>query len=69
VNFNAHMSVDQELVTCGVLCVEERCGKLGSEVAWRCEVVVVVVVMVMMTMKPSPNKCRVLWKHLVRLSP
>jgi hypothetical protein len=30
VNFDAHVSVDQELVTCGMLCVEEMCGKLGS---------------------------------------
>jgi hypothetical protein len=25
-----HMSVDQELATCGVLHVEEMCGELGS---------------------------------------
>jgi hypothetical protein len=24
------MSVDQELTTCGVLCVEKMCGELGS---------------------------------------
>jgi hypothetical protein len=24
------MSVDQELVMCGVLCMEETCGELGS---------------------------------------
>jgi hypothetical protein len=27
---HAYMSVDQELMTCGVLCVEEMCGELGS---------------------------------------
>jgi hypothetical protein len=26
----AYMSVDQELATCGVLCVEEMCGELGN---------------------------------------
>jgi hypothetical protein len=26
----AYVSVDQELTTCGVLCVEEMCGALGS---------------------------------------
>jgi hypothetical protein len=26
----AYMSVDQELAMCGVLCVEEMCGELGS---------------------------------------
>jgi hypothetical protein len=30
VNFDAYVSVDQELTTCGVLCVEEMCGALGS---------------------------------------
>jgi hypothetical protein len=30
VNFDAYVSVDQELATCGVLCVEEMCGELGS---------------------------------------
>jgi hypothetical protein len=30
VNFNASLSVDQELTTCGVLCVEEMFGELGS---------------------------------------
>jgi hypothetical protein len=30
VNFDAYVSVDQELVTCGVLYVEEMCGELGS---------------------------------------
>jgi hypothetical protein len=27
---HAYVSVDQELATCGVLCVEEMCGELGS---------------------------------------
>jgi hypothetical protein len=27
---HAYVSVAQELVTCGVLCVEETCGELGS---------------------------------------
>jgi hypothetical protein len=27
---NAYVSVDQELAMCGVLCVEEMCGELGS---------------------------------------
>jgi hypothetical protein len=27
---HAYVSVDQELATCGVLCVEETCGELGS---------------------------------------
>jgi hypothetical protein len=30
VNFDAYVSVDLELVTCGVLCVEEMCAELGS---------------------------------------
>ena len=29
-NFDTYMSVDQELTTCSVLCVEEMCGELGS---------------------------------------
>ena len=29
-NFDAYVYVDQELETCGVLCVEEMCGDLGS---------------------------------------
>jgi hypothetical protein len=29
-NFDAYVSADQELATCGVLCVEEMCGELGS---------------------------------------
>jgi hypothetical protein len=29
-NFDAYVSVDHELKTCGVLCVEEMCGELGS---------------------------------------
>jgi hypothetical protein len=56
---HAYMSVDQELVTCGVLCVEEMCGELGSRSCMEVQVVVVVV----MTMKPNPNQCQVLWKH------
>lgn len=31
VDFDTYMSVDQELATCGVLCVEEMCGEVGSE--------------------------------------
>jgi hypothetical protein len=62
-NFDAHVSVDQELATCGVLCVEEMCGEMGSGSCME-EVVVVVVVM-----KPSPNQCLVLRKHFVRLDP
>jgi hypothetical protein len=27
---HTYVSVDQELATCGVLCVEEMCGELGS---------------------------------------
>jgi hypothetical protein len=27
---HTHLSVDQELATCGVLCVEQMCGALGS---------------------------------------
>jgi hypothetical protein len=30
VDFNAYMSVDQELATCGMLCMEEMCGVVGS---------------------------------------
>jgi hypothetical protein len=29
-DFEAYMSVDQELTTCGVLCMEEICGVVGS---------------------------------------
>jgi hypothetical protein len=30
VNFDAYVSVDQELATCGLLCMEEMCGVVGS---------------------------------------
>jgi hypothetical protein len=30
-DFDAYMSVDQELTTCGVLCMEGMCGVVGSE--------------------------------------
>jgi hypothetical protein len=30
VNFDAYVPIDQELATCGVLCVEEMCGEMGS---------------------------------------
>jgi hypothetical protein len=62
---HAYMSVDQELATCDVLCVEEMCGALGSGSFVEEEVVVVVVVVVVavavavaaavvvMMMKPS----------------
>jgi hypothetical protein len=29
-DFDAYMSVDQELSTCGVLCIEEMYGAVGS---------------------------------------
>jgi hypothetical protein len=47
---HSYMSADQELTTCGVLCVWKNYVSWEVEVAWRrCKVVVVV----MMTMKPS----------------
>jgi hypothetical protein len=51
VDFDAYVSVDQDLATCGVLCIEERCGVVWweMEVAWRRGKVM----LVMMTMKPS----------------
>jgi hypothetical protein len=30
VDFDAYMSVDKELLMCGVLCIEEMCGVVGS---------------------------------------
>jgi hypothetical protein len=29
-DFDTYMSVDQQLTTCGVLCMEEMCGVVGS---------------------------------------
>jgi hypothetical protein len=49
VDFDAYVSVDQELVMCGMLCMEEMCGVVWweVEVVWRRGKVMV------MTMKPS----------------
>nr|CAD7265930.1 unnamed protein product [Timema shepardi] len=48
VNFDAYMSMDQKLVVCVVLSVEETCSVLGNGVAWRRGKMVV-----RMTMKQS----------------
>jgi hypothetical protein len=54
-DFDAYVSVDQELATCGVVCMKEMCGVVWweVEVEWRRGNVMVV----MMAMKSSLTQC------------